>query len=163
MKAIIAKKESQVKTVSEHFNSAKSFIIFEYQGLDAATITSLRKSLRASGSQLCVLKNNILDRSLKAANITGFESLMQGPNAVAIAYEDEISIFKMIADVEKEHKFIKIKGGYINGGFIDAAQVKQLSAIPGREGLYGMLLSCLTSPIRSFLYGIKAVADTKQQ
>ncbi len=162
MKAIIAKKESQVKTVSEYFSSAKSFIIFEYQGLNAATITSLRKSLKAAGSKLCVLKNNILDRSLKAANISGFESLMQGPNAVAMAFEDEISIFKMIADVEKEHKFIKIKGGYINGAFIDAAQVKELSAIPGREGLYGMLLSCLTSPIRSFLYAAKAVADTKQ-
>ncbi len=163
MKAIIAKKESQVKSVAEDFSSAKSFVIFEYQGLTAATITNVRKSMKKAGSKLCVLKNNILERSLKSANITGFDALLTGPNAVAMAFEDEISVFKAVADIEKENKFIKIKGGYINGAFIDVEQVKQLSAIPNREGLYGMFLSCLTSPIRSFLYALKAVAENKPQ
>lgn len=163
MKAIIAKKEAKIKEISEFLKTAKSFVVFEYQGLDAGTITEVRKNMKKQNSKLFVLKNNILGRSLKSANIEGFDNLLVGPNAIAMAFEDEISVFKMIADIKKEFKFIKIKGGYINGSFLDEEQVKQLSSIPGREGLYGMLLSCLTSPIRSFLYAIKAVSETKPQ
>ena len=163
MKAIIAKKEAKIKEISDFLKTAKSFVVFEYQGLNAATITEVRKGLKKDNSKLFVLKNNILGRSLKDANIQGFDDLLTGPNAIAMAFEDEISIFKKIADIKKEYSFVKIKGGYINGSYIDEAQVKELSSIPNREGLYGMVLSCLTSPIRSFLYAIKAVSETKSE
>lgn len=163
MKAIIAQKEAKVKMISESFSNAKSFIIFEYQGLDAATITEFRKNTKKDNSKLYVLKNNILSRALKASNINVNDELLTGPNAIIMAFEDEISIFKKIIDIQKENKFIKIKSGFINGSLIDEAQVKALANIPNRESLYGMLLSCLTSPIRSFLYAAKAVAENKSE
>lgn len=163
MRDIILKKEQQVKEISDLINKSKSFILFEYQGLTADEITGLRKTLFAQGSKMKVLKNNIIDRALKASSINDFESMMTGPNALLFALEDELSIFKGLDNIAKEHEFIKIKGGYFNGKFVSAAEIKALAAIPGREGLYSMLLSCLTAPIRKVLYAFKAVADAKPQ
>ena len=160
-KKAIAKKQEQVKLLSEELKSAKSFIVFEYQGLKADEITSSRFNLHKTNSKLAVIKNNILERALKEA---GFEEILPeitGPNAIAIGFEDEIAAIKEVAELSKEHKFIKIKGAYIDSKFISVDEAKALASIPGREGLYSMLLSCLTSPIRSFLYGLKAISEQK--
>lgn len=163
VKDIILKKQQQVKEISELINKSKSFILFEYQGLTAAEITALRKEIFAKGSQMKVLKNNIIDRAFKESKIAEFETMMTGPNALLFALEDEMSIFKSLYEVSKQHDFIKIKGGYFNSKFVSADEVKAIAAIPNREVLYSMLLSCLTSPIRKVLYALKAVAETKPQ
>ena len=40
--------------------------------------------------------------------------------------------------------------------------IKELSALPNRDGMLSMLLSCLQSPVSSFARAIKAVADAKE-
>lgn len=161
MKAIIEKKKQDTEKIANEIERSKSFILFEYQGLNAAVITSLRKELTKNNSKMYVLKNNILSRALDSKSIKDFEQMLSGPNAIAFGFEDEISVFKNIVELTKKNDFVKIKGGYFNGNFVDANQIKSIAAIPGREGLYSMLLSCLTSPIRSVLYALKAVSETK--
>lgn len=161
MKPIIAKKDAHVKEVAEWIGGSKSFVIFEYHRLTAKELTALRATLNTTNSKMFVLKNNITKRALNKANINEFDKLLSGPNAIAFAKDDEIAAIKAIAEVAKTHDFIKIKGGYLEGNFIDSKKVMQLSSIPGREGLYSMLLSCFTAPIKNFLYGVKAVAESK--
>ena len=161
MKAIIEKKQQDTQKIADEIKRAKSFILFEYKGLNAAVITSLRKELTKSGSKMYVLKNNILSRALDASNIKDFDYLLVGPNAIAFGFEDEISVFKNIVEITKKNEFVKIKGGYFNSSFVDVNQIKSIASIPGRDGLYSMLLSCLSSPIRSVLYALKAVSETK--
>lgn len=162
VKAIEAK-QNLVKNIVEELKTAKSFIVFEYLGLTAKDITKLRFALTKGGSKMHVLKNNILDRALKDANIQGFDGMITGPNAIAIAFEDEINPIKSVSDVAADFEVVKIKGAYLEGNFADASKVKQISSIPGREGLYSMFMSCLQSPIRSFLYAVKAVSETKSE
>lgn len=161
MKNIIKMKEAHVNEVSELLNSSKAFILFEYQGLNAAEMTILRAKLKADGSKLFVLKNNIISRAFEKSNISGFGDSMVGPNAIAVALEDELSVFKNIYNVKKEHDFVNIKGGYFDGAFADEQKITALATIPSREGLYSMVLSCLTAPIRNVLYALKAVGETK--
>lgn len=161
MKAIIKMKEDHVNEISDLINQAKSFILFEYQGLNAAHMTELRSKLKSEGSQLFVLKNNIIKRAFEKSNIKNFEECYTGPNALAIGSEDELSVFKNIYDIKKEFDFINIKGGYFDGNFADVQKITTLATIPSREGLYSMVLSCLTAPIRNVLYALKAVQETK--
>ena len=56
---------------------------------------------------------------------------------------------------------LNIKGGVFEGKFADAAGVKEIAKLPGREGLLAMLLSCLQAPVRQFACTVKAVADAK--
>lgn len=162
VKAIEAK-QNLVQTIANELKNAKSFIVFEYSGLTAKDITTLRFELNKAGSKLRILKNNILDRAIKEANIQGFEGLITGPNAIAIANQDEINPIKSVSNVASEFEVVKIKGAYLENSFADVSRVKTIATIPGREGLYSMLLSCLQYPVRSFLYAVKAVSETKSE
>lgn len=160
MRKIIKIKENLVSEISQEISSAKSFIIFEYSGLTAHEMTVLRKQLLSCKSKVKILKNNILNRALVKANIKDFGDLV-GPNAIAIGTEDEIAPLKAVFDLSKENTCVKIKGSYLENQYLDAEKTKSVASLPNREGMYSMFLSCLTSPIRSFLYALKAVADTK--
>ncbi len=160
MKDIIVSKQKQVSDLSTLMTNCKSFVVFEYRGLTARTMTSLRSKNTADGSKTVIVKNNILRRAAIELKISEFEKI-SGPNAIIVGLEDELSVFKNIVDITKEYNFVIIKGGYFEKKYIDAEQVIALAQIPSRNGLYSMLLSCLESPIKNFMYGLKAVADTK--
>ncbi|MGL4647160.1 MAG: 50S ribosomal protein L10 [Mycoplasmoidaceae bacterium] len=160
MKKIIQQKEVQVKRFADLMNTSVSFLIFEYQGLDSTDMTSVRKEMLKNNASIFVVKNNILNRSLQQAGYDGFKTLV-GPNAIAFGTTDEIAPLRIIDGLMKDNQFIVIKGSVIEKQFIDAEKTIVLSKLPNKEGLYSMLLSCLTSPIRSFLYGLKAICDQK--
>lgn len=160
MKKIIKHKDNLVTELSEQINQSKSFIIFEYSGLTAQEITVLRKKLLESKAYLRIIKNNILNRALAKSKITDFGDLV-GPNAIAIGNEDEIAPLREIFNVSKENDFIKIKGSYLENNFLDEEKTKSIASLPNREGMYSMVLSCLTAPIRGVLYALKAVSETK--
>ncbi len=160
MKKVIQIKEQQVNEFSETLKSSQSFIVFEYIGLDADASCTLRKKLHDSDSKMLVLKNNILNRALEKAQITEFGELV-GPNAIAFSSTEQIAPLKAVVDSMKENDCIKIKGSVIDGVFYDANNTTTIAKLPNREGMYSMFLSCLTAPIRNFLYALKAVADKK--
>ncbi|MGL5591653.1 MAG: 50S ribosomal protein L10 [Mycoplasmoidaceae bacterium] len=160
MKKIIQFKESEVNKISDLMKSSASFLIFEYQGIDAHDMTAVRKEMLKSDASLHVIKNNILNRSLKKAGFEGFGELV-GPNAIAFGNSDEIAPLKIINNLSKTNDCIKFKGSVIENKFIDAEKSIAISKLPNREGLYSMLLSCLTAPIRGVLYALKAVEETK--
>lgn len=161
MKKIIKLKEDWVSELSTQIDQSKSFIIFEYSGLTAQEITTLRKKLLESKASLKIVKNNILNRALQKSNIKDFNELV-GPNAIALGNEDEIAPLREIFNISKDNDFIKIKGSYLENNFLDVEKTKAIATLPNREGMYSMLLSCLTSPIRSVMYALKAVADQKE-
>ncbi len=160
MKKVIQLKEQLVNEFSETLKSSQSFIIFEYIGLDADESCTLRKKLHDSESKMVVLKNNILNRSLEKAEISDFGELV-GPNAIAYSFTEQIAPLKAVVDAMKDNDCIKIKGSVIDGVFYDATSTITIAKLPNREGMYSMFLSCLTAPIRNFLYALKAVADKK--
>lgn len=160
MKKIIKFKESLVDDLSKQIDESKSFIIFEYSGLTAHEITVLRKKLLESSASVKIVKNNILNRALAKSKISDFGQLV-GPNAIAIGKEDEIAPLREVFNISKENDFIKIKGSFVEKNFLDEEKTKSVASLPNREGMYSMLLSCLTAPIRGVLYGLKAVSETK--
>ncbi len=159
VQAINAKKDL-VKSTTENLKKAKSFIVFEYRGMTAKEITELRTNLYKAGAKMYVLKNNILSRSLQECSFNELKDVT-GPNAVVMGFEDELAAIKEVFGLTKNFDFITIKGAYLESKFLSPEEVKAIANIPSREGLYAMFLSCLTSPIRSVLYGLKAVAEKK--
>lgn len=162
MKAIIAKKEANSSSLSEELKTCKSFLVFEYLGLNAKETTSLRRSLHDANAKMYVAKNNIFNRAMKLAGVDKLGEV-SGPNALIVSKGDEVAPFKEINEIVKKHSFIKFKGGILDGQVISADSLSQIASIPGRNGLYSMLLSCLQAPIRNFLYGLKAVSESKPQ
>ena len=159
-KQVLEAKQSVVKEIVEKAKNSTTIVVAEYRGLTVAQLQELRRALNKEDSELCVYKNSLVER---ASEELGYEmkDILSGPNA--IIFSKEVSNGAKVA-VKYSKKFrdtLVIKGGVVEGKFVDADKIKEVSKLPGREGLISMFLSCLQAPIRQFAATVKAVADAK--
>jgi large subunit ribosomal protein L10 len=161
--AIIDSKKQVVAEITEKLQASQSAVVCEYRGLSVAEVTELRRKLRSENVELKVYKNTMVSR---AANDLGYGELddaLTGPNAIAFGTEDAVAPARVLVEFAKKHKALVVKSGIVEGKVVSKETIKELSALPNREGMYSMVLSCLVSPIRSFACAVKAIADKENE
>ncbi|RLQ91773.1 50S ribosomal protein L10 [Falsibacillus albus] len=163
MSSVLEQKKQIVEEISEKFNSSVSTVIVDYRGLNVAEVTELRKQLREAGIDFKVYKNTMTRRAAEAAELSGLNDALTGPNAIAFSTEDVVAPAKVLNDFAKKHEALEIKAGVIEGNIATAEEIKALAELPSREGLLSMLLSVLQAPMRNFALATKAVAEQKEE
>ncbi|MGM0838843.1 MAG: 50S ribosomal protein L10 [Bacillota bacterium] len=161
-KAVEMKREI-VGEIADKFKGSVSTIVVDYRGLNVSEVTELRKQLREAGVEFKVYKNSLTRRAAEAAEITGLNDALTGPNAIAFSTEDVVAPAKILNDFAKKHEALEIKAGVIEGNVATVEEVKALAELPSREGLLSMLLSVLQAPIRNLALVTKAVAEQKEE
>lgn len=157
--AVLAAKSETVKEISEKAKKSQTIIVCEYRGLTVAQIQEVRRALRKEKAEMNVYKNSLVERAVDELGYNDLNSILTGPNAIVFS-EDVIAGAKVIAKYAKRHRdVLVVKGGIVEGKFVDAKGIIEVSKLPGKEGLISMFLSCLQAPIRSFACAVKAVAD----
>ena len=157
--AVLAAKSETVKEISEKAKKSQTIIVCEYRGLTVAQIQEVRRALHKENAEMSVYKNSLVERAVDELGYNDLNSVLTGPNAIVFS-EDVIAGAKVIAKYAKRHKdVLVVKGGIVEGKFVDAKGIIEVSKLPGKEGLISMFLSCLQAPIRSFACAVKAVAD----
>lgn len=160
---IIAAKAKVVDEIVEQFNAAKSAVVVNYRGLTVDEVTALRKELRDAGVKMEVIKNTYLRRAADKTGYEGLDDVFTGPTAIAFSNEDVVAPARIMAKFAKQYDALEIKGGFIEGKVASLDEIMALSALPDRDGMLSMLLSVLQAPVRNLAYGIKAVADAKDE
>lgn len=155
-KKIIELKIEKTANCVEKIKKAKSFLIFEYFGLDVKKMTKIRTKIHEKKASISIIKNNILNRALNEAKIENVPEMV-GPNAIMFCNDDEIIGFKTLYEVMKDNKKVKYKFGYLENKIVTNEQLPVIASIPSKDGLYSMILSCLLGPIKKLLYGLKAI------
>ena len=159
--AVLAAKSETVKEISEKAKKSQTIIVCEYRGLTVAQIQEVRRALHKEKAEMSVYKNSLVERAVDELGYNELNDILKGPNAIVFS-EDVIAGAKVIAKYAKRHRDVLIvKGGIVEGKFVDAAKMKEVAKLPGKEGLISMFLSCLQAPIRQFAATVKAVADAK--
>ncbi len=157
--AVLAAKSETVKEISEKAKKSQTIIVCEYRGLTVAQIQEVRRALHKEKAEMSVYKNSLVERAVDELGYNDLNNILTGPNAIVFS-EDIIAGAKVIAKYAKRHKdVLVVKGGMVEGKFVDAKGIIEVSKLPGKEGLLSMFLSCLQAPIRSFACAVKAVAD----
>ena len=157
--AVLAAKSETVKEISEKAKKSQTIIVCEYRGLTVAQIQEVRRALRKENAEMNVYKNSLVERAVDELGYNELNDILTGPNAIVFS-EDVIAGAKVIAKYAKRHRdILVVKGGIVEGKFVDAKGILEVSKLPGKEGLISMFLSCLQAPIRSFACAVKAVAD----
>ncbi len=157
--AVLAAKSETVKEISEKAKKSQTIIVCEYRGLTVAQIQEVRRALRKEKAEMNVYKNSLVERAVDELGYNDLNAILTGPNAIVFS-EDVIAGAKVIAKYAKRHRdVLVVKGGIVEGKFVDAKGIIEVSKLPGKEGLISMFLSCLQAPIRSFACAVKAVAD----
>lgn len=161
MSSIKEQKKQQVKELSEVIKKSPCVVVLDYRGITVEQDTPMRSAFRKAGVKYMVVKNSIASRAFEQAGLKGFDATFEGPTAIAIAGEEDITASARIAVEYTKKTPIKVKSGAFEGGYCDEAKVKEIASIPGKNELLSMLLGLLTSPMRSLAVAVNEVAKQK--
>jgi large subunit ribosomal protein L10 len=142
-------KAETIKTLGAKFQRAQVAIVAEYNKLDVATVTELRKKMRAQQIDYQVVKNTLAKLAAKGTSLEKLEDILAGPTALVLGYADPVAPAKVLQDFLKDLKdkeSLKIRGAVVNGNRVDAKGVEALAKMPGLPELRGTLLRMLNTP-----------------
>ena len=158
----IKAKSALVEEIAAKLKGAQSAVVVEYRGLSVAEMTELRNNLRAEDVELKVYKNSLVRRATEATDYEGLNAQLTGPNAIAFGNSDAVAPARVIAKFAKDHEALVIKAAVVEGKLLTVDEVKEISKLPNREGMYSMLLGMLQAPVSKFARVVKAVAEAKE-
>ena len=147
---ILAEKQAAVAELTQKFAETKSMVLVNYRGLTVEQDTELRAALRKAGIEYKVYKNTLVRFTMKANNIDGIETYLEGPNAFAYSNSDLVAPAKVMSEFAKKFDKLEIKAGVLEGKVVDAKAVESLAKLPSKEVLIARVLGGLNSPIAGF-------------
>jgi large subunit ribosomal protein L10 len=126
---------------------AGSAVLVDYQGMDVARSTELRRRSRESGVDFVVAKNTLTKRAADEAGVEGISEFLVGPTALAFS-GDPVASAKLMAEFADQVESFALKGGLLEGGrVLGEAEVVALSKLPGREQLLAQIVGGISSPL----------------
>ena len=145
-------KQEQVASLKRVIERAHAMLLVDYRGLRVSDANDLRSRLRQTGDgtvQYRVAKNNLLRRAIEGTDVAPVESLLVGPTAIAIAYDEPAALAKTLVEYAKENELLEIKGGVVEGELLDVEAIRALAALPSKHELQGMLAGTIQAPLRN--------------
>jgi len=146
-----AEKQAAVAEIVDSFNDSAGAVLTEYRGLTVKELQDLRRSL-GEHADYAVVKNTLAKLAANEAGISGFDELLTGPTAIAFLNGDVVEAAKGLRDFAKAHPALIIKGGYLDGKPIDAAEVAKLADLESREVLLGKLAGAMLASLTNAVY-----------
>ena len=155
-------KKIVVEEITGKFNDSQSAVVVEYRGLSVAEVTELRRALREEDVEFKVYKNKLVQRATESAGYAEINDKLVGPNAIAFGHSDAVAPARVLAKFAKDHDALVIKAGIVEGKVL-VEEINEIAKLPGREGMYSMLLGMLQAPVSKFARVVKAVADAREE
>lgn len=146
-------KEQLLNEYKEKLSKAKSGVIVCNKGLTVEQDTAFRKKLRDAGIEYKVVKKTLFTFAVRENNLAELEQFFEGPIAIAISYDDPVSVAKVVVESAKNIEKLEVRGGFLEGKVISAKEVDAIAKLPSKEELVAKMLGGLNAPI-SGLVGV---------
>jgi large subunit ribosomal protein L10 len=166
-------KSVQVEALKAKVANASSLVAVDYRGMTVDNANALRAKLRAAGGKQIeyrVAKNTLLKIATRGTPHEPLAKHLEGPTAVAIAFDEPSAMAKVLIAYAKENEKFRIKGGVFDGELVDLATIGMIAALPSKLELRGMLAGTLQSPLRnlagtlqSLLGNLRNALEQRQQ
>jgi large subunit ribosomal protein L10 len=128
-------------------------LLAEYRGLSVHDATELRRAL-SEQARFAIVKNTLMVRAAADAGVSELEALLEGPTAVAFVQGDVVATAKKVVDAAKRFPALVLKGGYLDGKVLSAAEAQSLATLESREVMLskvaGMLKAEMTRAASMF-------------
>lgn len=147
-----SQKTELIAEVAAKAKGSKALVFANFKGVSVKDITTLRRSLRETGSSWQVLKKTLLNRALDEVGVKVDARSLDGQVGVAFS-SDEVAAAKTIADFIKANKesTLSIVGGSLGSEALSVDAVKALAKLPSRDELRAKLVGTLQAPISGFV------------
>jgi large subunit ribosomal protein L10 len=148
-----AEKIAKVAALKERIQGAEALLLTEYRGLSVHDATELRRAL-SEQARFAIVKNTLMVRAAADAGVAELEALLEGPTAVAFVQGDVVATAKKVVDAAKKFPALVIKGGYMDGKVLSAAEAQSLATLESRDAMLsrvaGMLKAEMTRAASMF-------------
>jgi large subunit ribosomal protein L10 len=167
-------KRATVAELVEAFSDSDRAIVSDYRGLTVSDLSAVRRTLRERGIRYHVVKNRLARIAADQAGRGEIAPLLEGPSAIALGAEDEITLAKGVLDAMRPYRGVQIRGGIVGGRQLDRDALDRLATLPGREVLLAQLAGNMASPVatlagllgaslRNLGHGLTQLRDQREQ
>lgn len=144
-------KQAAAQALAQNLKESKAAVFANFQGLTVQETEELRAKCRENNIVLTASKKTLLKRALSDIGLDVDTKAFEGGVAAAFGTDDEVAPAQVVAKFAKDHEVVTLFGGILEGQFIDAAKVTELSKLPSKEELYAKLVGSLNAPVSGFV------------
>ena len=149
----VKNQETLVK-IKEDLDGVSAMWVVDYCGLTVKDIQALRTAIRESGASLKVYKNTLMHIALEELEMASMDEILEGPSAFVFAGADPVASAKALKEFAKTNDKLEVKGGLMDGAFVNAEQVQAVADLPSREQLFGQLAGLINGFARRIAVSI---------
>ncbi len=146
-----AERVAKAEQLKAKFDANQGGVLTDFCGLNVTGISELRSRFREQNVTYQVVKNSLTCMAIKGTSYEGLNEFLSGSTGIAFSETDAIVAARVAVDFAKEHEHFEVKGGFIDGDVLSAAEICELSTLGGKEQLLAQVLSVFNGPSRSFL------------
>ncbi|MFH1598000.1 MAG: 50S ribosomal protein L10 [Patescibacteria group bacterium] len=166
------RKKEDIKNLEAKFKEAKTIVFVDYKGLAVKEVEELRKNLRDNQIDYVVSKKSLANI---AAEEAGYQDVdlkkLEGQLAIGFG-QQEVLPAKLLYQFAVQHESLKLLAGLVDGKMVDQERITALAQLPTKEELLAKMVGSIKAPIsgllnvlqgnmRSLVYALKAIAESK--
>jgi len=144
-----AQKLEEVARIKELFDGNNAYFITDYQGLNVAEMTTLRKNLREQNIKFIIAKNTLVRVASEQAGVAGIQEHLNGPTAIAFTKKDAAVAAKILHDSFKERELPRMKVFVVEEEVFPGDDIQRLADLPTKDELLGMIASAVEAPVKN--------------
>ena len=116
-------KVAEVQAITRSLEAAQSIVMADFTGLTVLQMTDFRAQCRAKNIECRVVKNRLAMIAADAAELSFLKDHLQGPTALIFGPDSQTEPAKVVVDFAKANEKLAVKGGIVDGQFLDPEQV----------------------------------------
>lgn len=143
--------------IKQDLDGVNAVWVVDYCGLTVKESQELRHSVREADASMRVYKNKLMHIALEDLKMANMDEILSGPSAFIFSGADVAASAKAIKEYAKKNDKLEIKGGIMDGTFVDAAQVEAIASLPSREQLLGQIAGAIAGVARGLAVTVNGV------
>lgn len=143
-------KQSVVNDVTALLGESKLTVAAAYQGTGVKALQELRRSAKANGTTIKVVKNRLVIKAAQSnEQLKDVDtSALKGQLLYAFNTEDEVAPAQVVAEFAKKNPTLQFVGAITaDGHFMSSEDVKALAGLPSKNELIAQVIATLASPL----------------
>jgi large subunit ribosomal protein L10 len=141
-------KVDRVNELARLIGSARFIVLTQFSGLSVPEMNELRRRLREAGAEYHVVKNTLTRIAAEQVGKTELISFLQGPNAIAFGFGDEVALARTLVEYERGARgALKVVAAVMDGRVLGPADLSTLASLPPRTELLARVVGGMQSPL----------------
>ena len=149
--------QAMMESIKADLDGVNAVWVIDACGMTVKETEALRKVVRESGAVMKVYKNTVMRKALAELDLVNMDSILEGPSAFVFCHGDVAAAAKSITEFAKSNNNLEVKGGMMEGHFIDASQVAAIASLPSKEVLLAQIAGAISGVARGLATTINGV------